>query len=95
MSLSPGYESGESPANPVWAHGLRVFRQSQSLSAPPSIIGGSRQVSVTWSVVCIDIKASGLWKALYSHLLEEEKEMAKADSTGYYQAGSCSGPLTA
>ena len=53
MSLSPRYESGESTASPVWAHGLHVFKQSQSLSAPPSITGGSRQVSVTWSVVCI------------------------------------------
>ena len=52
-------------------------------------------MSVTWSVVCIDIQATCLWKALYSGLLKEEKKMAKADIIGYYQAGSCSGPLTA
>lgn len=72
-----------------------MFRQSQSLGAPLSTIGGIRQVRVTPSVVCMDVEASGLWKAPYPGLPEEKKDMAQADSIGYYQAGSCSGPLPA
>lgn len=34
-------------------------------------------------MVCIDVEASRLWKALYTGLQEEEKEMAEADSIGF------------
>lgn len=39
-----------------------------------------------WSVVCQDVETSGVRRALRSHLQEEEKQAAEADSTGYYQA---------